>query len=311
MDFPRQPAAQQPKSPVDSSQSMPYYGLCFVGGALSSSIRWIKTPLDNVKCNMQVYPSIYPSFRQGLVVIYRSEGVRGLYRGLVPTVLAYGTQTGVKYGMYEVMKSKITSLINDDQVVREYRGLIYVASAACAEAVADVLMCPWEMLKVRTQTDPTFPKKFLHGLRLISTEPSFPFGSLAPLMCRQLPSTIVNFYTFENTVNLIYKHGLKKPKESCNTMTQLGVTFAAGYGAGFFSTTCSHLPDSLVSLKARPEFANASYVSIIRQVGLWELSTKGLGPRVAITGSVIGFQWLFYDSFKTCLGLGTSGGSEE
>lgn len=303
------PRFSSPSKATESMNPSPYYGLCFVGGALSSSIRWIKTPLDNVKCNMQVNPTVYPTFRQGLLAIYRSEGISGLYRGLVPTMLAYGTQTGVKYGMYECIKSSIKGRINDENLVREYRGLIYIVSAACAEAIADVLMCPWEMLKIRTQTDPNFPKTFLQGLRRMRAEPSFPFGSLGPLMGRQLPSTIVNFYVFENSVDMIYKHLLARPKESCDITAQLCVTFAAGYIAGFFSTTCSHLPDSLVSLKARSEFANSSYASIIRKVGLWELCTKGLGPRVAMTGSIIGFQWLFYDSFKTYMGLGTSGDS--
>ena len=306
---PSSSSSSRSRSTKERDHSLPYYGLCFVGGVLSSSIRWIKTPLDNVKCNMQVSPSIYPSFGQGLALIYRAEGIAGLYRGLIPTVLAYGTQTGVKYGMYELIKGRISMHIQPD-VAHEYRGLIYIVSAAGAEAIADVLMCPWEMLKVRAQTDRNFPKDFLSGLRTISTEPSFPFGSLAPLLGRQLPATIVNFYTFENTVDLIYRHFLLRPKDSCDASTQLGVTLTAGYVAGFFSTTCSHLPDSLISLKARPEFAGVSYASIVRQEGIWQLCTKGLAPRVAMTGSIIGFQWLAYDTFKTCLGLGTSGSSE-
>jgi len=39
--------------------------------------------------------------------------------------------------------------------------------------------------------------------------------------------------------------------------------------------------------------------------GLW----KGLGTRIFMIGTLTGFQWWIYDTFKSAMGLQTSGGA--
>ena len=51
---------------------------------------------------------------------------------------------------------------------------------------------------------------------------------------------------FENTVVALYKYVVPKPKEQCNKVEQLGVSFAAGYIAGVFCAVVSHPADNLV-----------------------------------------------------------------
>ena len=116
-----------------------YYQKCLAGGILSSSIRWVLTPLDAIKCNMQVHPAKYPNFSVGMSIFVREQGFMGIYRGFLPTVLAYSSQTGTKYMMYEVFKDSISSVVGHEEA-HKYRSLIYVASAGSAEAIADVLM---------------------------------------------------------------------------------------------------------------------------------------------------------------------------
>merc|ERR1711865_409353 len=119
--------------------------------------------------------------------------------------------------------------------------------------------------------------------------------------------TVANFVTFEHTVKAIYKHILNtKNKNEYSQSTQLGVSFAAGYVSGLVSTIVSHPADSLLSLRAR--YPDKSYRQIIDLVGWQQLATQGLIPRAALTGTIIASQWFLYDSFKTILGLGTSGG---
>lgn len=289
-----------------------YYAKCLMGGALSSSIRWIKTPLDAVKCNMQVNPKLFPTFSSGLRRLWMEDGLRGLFRGVGPTVLSYGFQSGTKYGLYEVFKDKFSVMAGEDTAVK-YRSLIYMASAGCAEAIGDVLMCPWEMLKVKVQTSPfgTFPTRTYPALIYMlqnHKDMRFPFGALGPLWARQLPGTMANFLCFEYTVESIYTNILTKPKDTYDRTTQLLVTFTGGYVAGLVSTLVSHPADSLVSLQAKPKFSGMTLMQIVNQVGFWKLMTKGLVPRVAMTGSVIACQWITYDAFKSAMGMGTTGG---
>jgi solute carrier family 25 phosphate transporter 3 len=289
-----------------------YYSKCLAGGVLSSSIRWVLTPLDSIKTNMQANPNKFPYLSSGLRTVYAEEGVRGLYRGLGATVLSYSFQSGTKYFLYEILKDQFSTLAGEDHA-HAYRDLIYVTAAGCAEACADVFMCPWEMTKVKVQTSApgTFPVAFgpslvamMHNRRDLR----FPFGSLGPLIGRQLPGTIANFYTFEKVVEKLYTHVLTQPKDSYSKPAQLSVTLIAGYVSGSVAAVISHPADSLISLMAKPKYQNHTIQEIIRDVGLLKLATKGLGPRIAMTGTIISFQWWIYDTFKTVMGMGTTGG---
>jgi solute carrier family 25 phosphate transporter 3 len=288
-----------------------YYAKCLLGGGLSSSVRWMLTPLDFMKCNMQANPTRYPSFTAGLAIVYQKYGLTGLYRGFVPTVLAYSTQAGTKYACYEYFRDTINEMVGPHHAAA-YKSLIYIISAGTAEFIADILYCPWEMLKVKMQTTlPTeFPTQFRPALSLMvqnRNDYRFPFGSLQPLWSRQVIGTIANFVTFEHTVNGIYKHILQTHnKDDYNSATQLGITFVAGYVSGLVSTVVSHPADSILSLQAK--HPNKTFKEIVQLVGWKKLATQGLGPRVALTGTIIASQWLIYDAFKSTIGLGTSGG---
>lgn len=53
-----------------------YYGKCMIGGILSCGLtHTLITPLDVVKCNMQVDPTRFKSLPQGLSLIAKTEGV--------------------------------------------------------------------------------------------------------------------------------------------------------------------------------------------------------------------------------------------
>lgn len=235
----------------------------------------------------------------------------GLYRGFTPTVLAYFSQSGTKYAMYELIKDNLSRTLGPEQAA-QYQSLVYMVSAGSAEAIADIFMCPWEMLKVKVQTSQpgSFPSQFRPALATMVQQRSnlnFPFGSITPLWSRQVIGTVANFVTFEHTVNAIYGHLLTKNKDEYSKSTQLSVSFAAGYVSGLVSTVVSHPADSLLSLRAR--YPDKSYRQIVDLVGWKQLATQGLVPRAALTGTIIASQWFLYDSFKTILGLGTSGGS--
>ena len=287
-----------------------YYAACLVGGGLSSSPRWALTPFDYIKCSMQANPTRFPSFSAGLSLVWKEQGISGLYRGFTPTVLSYFSQSGTKYAMYELIKDNLSSTLGPEKA-SQYKSLVYIVSAGSAEAIADIFMCPWEMLKVKVQTSKpgSFPSNFRPALESMIQQRknlNFPFGSLTPLWSRQVMFTVANFVTFEYTVNAVYSHLLSKNKDECQKSTQLAISFASGYVSGLVSTIVSHPADSLLSLRAR--YPDKSYRQIIDMVGWKQLATQGLIPRAAVTGTIIASQWFLYDSFKTMVGLGTSGG---
>jgi solute carrier family 25 phosphate transporter 3 len=91
----------------------------------------------------------------------------------------------------------------------------------------------------------------------------------------------------------------------------LSITFASGYLAGIICALVSHPADSLVSLLSTPQHQGKSISHIVKEVGFVKLATNGLGPRIVIIGTLTGLQWWIYDSFKTMVGFGTTGGVAE
>ena len=47
----------------------------------------------------------------------------------------------------------------------------------------------------------------------------------------------------------------------------------------------------------------ASMSSVIKEMGWWQLATRGLGLRIIMIGTLTGTQWAVYDSFKVYVGL--------
>ena len=87
---------------------------------------------------------------------------------------------------------------------------------------------------------------------------------------------------------------------------QLAATGAPA--AGIACAVVSHPADSVVSLMGKPANKGKSIGQIASETGMVSLATKGLGTRVLMIGTLTGFQWWIYDSFKTSMGMGTTGG---
>lgn len=254
-------------------------------------------------------PTIYTSVFNGWSTIYKAEGIRGLYTGHVPTAIGYSFQGACKFGFYEFFKKKYADMAGPE-FAQNNRTLLYLGASASAELIGDVALCPWEALKVRMQTSTTpYASSTMAGLSRIGAEGFSGFyKGLAPLWMRQIPYTMVKFATFEKTVEAIYEYALSKPKHEYNKLEQLGVTFAAGYWAGIFCAIVSHPADTVVSKlnnMGKGEGGVGKILKDLGPLGIW----RGLGPRIAMIGTLTALQWFIYDTFKVYVGLPTSGGA--
>ncbi len=86
------------------------------------------------------------------------------------------------------------------ELSEKYKGAIWLAGSASAEAFADVALCPLEMTKVKIQTSQngSFPTAFGAALKQMSAqklETRYPFGSLVPLWSRQV-STLISLIVY-------------------------------------------------------------------------------------------------------------------
>jgi solute carrier family 25 phosphate transporter 3 len=292
-----------------------YYLKCMLGGVLSCGLTHLAvTPLDVTKCNMQVFPGKYTGLISGMSTIVKEEGAMAVWKGWAPTLIGYSAQGLFKFGLYEFFKDYYSTMVGEKNA-KDFRGIIYLAGSASAEFFADMALCPMEMVKVKVQTSPagTWPIGLgaaLAKMQANKVETRFPFGSLVPLWSRQIPYTMAKFFFFEGIVEMFYTYVFTQPKKSYSKGTQLGVTFASGYLAGVVCAIVSHPADSLVSQLGKAENKGKAIGQIASEVGLKKLMTRGLGTRVIMIGTLTGLQWYIYDTFKTVMGLGTTGGKK-
>nr|DAD30443.1 TPA_asm: hypothetical protein HUJ06_009294 [Nelumbo nucifera] len=173
-----------------------FYAACTAGGILSCGLTHMAvTPLDLVKCNMQIDPAKYKSISSGFGVLLREQGFKGFFRGWVPTLLGYSAQGACKFGFYEFFK-KYYSDIAGPEYAAKYKTLIYLAGSASAEVIADVALCPMEAVKVRVQTQPGFARGLGDGFpRFVKSEGALGlYKGIVPLWGRQIPCKLNIFH---------------------------------------------------------------------------------------------------------------------
>ena len=261
---------------------------------------------------IQANPGLYSGVGDGFKQIKAAEGLKGFTLGWAPTLVGYSAQGFGKFGFYEIFKDVYRGVAGKN--AQKYQTVGFAVSSACAEVIADTLLCPWEALKVKMQTSDkgTFPTNAVKGFNQIKASEGMNgfYKGLTPLWGRQVPYTIVKFVAFEKIVQAFYQNVFTKPKSEYSKSTQLMVTFMSGYIAGVFCAIVSHPADTMVSIlnkRASDKPTGTQIKEIYGEIGfngLW----KGLGTRIFMVGTLTCLQWVIYDSFKVWCGLATTGG---
>merc|ERR1719516_496956 len=200
--------------------STKYFALCAFGGVLSCGITHTAvTPLDLVKCRLQVNKEKYKTLGNGFKVTVADAGVKGLLLGWAPTAIGYSAQGLCKFGFYEVFKNLYGNALGEENAYL-YRTGLYLAASASAEFFADIALSPMESCKVRMQTSlpGTFPTTLREGWPKIYAEEGLNgfYKSLVPLWGRQIPYTMMKFACFERTVEALYQYVVPKPRAECS-----------------------------------------------------------------------------------------------
>ncbi len=66
----------------------------------------------------------------------------------MPTLVGYGLQGFGKFGFYEMFKDVYKKALGEK--ADQYQTVGFLVSSACAEVIADTLLCPWEAVSSNT-----------------------------------------------------------------------------------------------------------------------------------------------------------------
>jgi solute carrier family 25 phosphate transporter 3 len=236
------------------------------------------------------------------VQICKQEGPQALLTGLGPTVVGYGVEGAMKFGVYEVCKPVFGSLFPDN------KSLAFVLSSFIAGAVAAVLLVPMESLRIKQVTDPSYKNdSMMTGIpKLIQQEGigSMMSGTWA-MLAKQVPYTFGKQVSFDIIASTLYEI-FSKVMQVVNTLL---VSVCSAFCASIVACLCSQPGDMILTETYQTEkpgkFTNVVQ-SIYNKGGIPGFFT-GTQARIVHVGMIITSQLVVYDIVKQLLGLPATG----
>jgi len=287
---------------------MYYLKGALAGGLCCSVTHGGLTPVDVVKTRIQLDPVTY---NKGMITGFRqiiaNEGAMALTTGMGATFAGYFVQGWFKFGGVEFFKINITKTVGERKAW-ENKTPIYLASAACAEFIADLFLCPLEAVRIRSVSDSSFPKGLGAGFsKYIATDGALGlYAGLGPILFKQVPYTMAKFAVQGKAAEMIYG------ATGTNVATSgggwnLGVSLSSGVIAGVAAAIISHPADTLLS-KVNKAGAGGSggtvsrLINISKELGFAKLCLTGLGPRCVMIGTLTAGQFGIFDTVMNVLG---------
>lgn len=158
--------------------------------------------------NTRLYSGATDCFKR----IIREEGVRGLYRGLLPSLLLV-SHGAIQLAAYEKLKQLALSLPQSKNSSNIDRERIYVSEAgicgALSKAAATLVTYPYQVMRSRLQQRMDIRDLKYSGLastiRLTVQREGIKglYKGLAPNLVRVMPQSAVTFLVYEAVMNMI------------------------------------------------------------------------------------------------------------
>ncbi|CAF1413323.1 unnamed protein product [Rotaria magnacalcarata] len=128
----------------------------FSGTVGATASVYVGQPLDTIKTKLQTFPNKYKHFFQCGRTIFRENGLRGLYAGTLPSLLAnaagfYLLKNGILFMAYGQCQHFICILrhkTNNEQLTTVEN----MAAGSVASIFSSIALCPTELVKCRIQT---------------------------------------------------------------------------------------------------------------------------------------------------------------
>lgn len=106
------------------------------------------SPLSIIKVRMEApQTSGYTSVSDGMVKIFKQEGIKGYYKGLPSCLMRDLPFSGLSYGFYQLFSDLIASLCGNNTPDKYNR----FTAAVCAGMTATLLTQPFDIIKIRQQ----------------------------------------------------------------------------------------------------------------------------------------------------------------
>ena len=182
------------------------YRYFVAGGICAATSHGITTPVDVIKTKMQADPELYEKgIRRATLSIIKTDGPQVLLGGLGPTVVGYGMEGAMKFGVYEVLKpvfqNALESLRGSN---KDATAAAYICASVVAGAVASAFLCPMESTRIKIVTDPDYKGlNMVEAFQKLCNEDGFlsTFGGMYAMLAKQVS---VHMLCFERPVAFVF-----------------------------------------------------------------------------------------------------------
>mmetsp|Transcript_2735 Transcript_2735/g.3887 ORF Transcript_2735/g.3887 Transcript_2735/m.3887 type:complete len:327 (+) Transcript_2735:121-1101(+) len=279
------------------------------GGVCAATSHGITTPIDVVKTRMQAQPEVYnEGIHKATLSILKTEGPSALLGGLGPTVVGYGIEGAMKFGIYEVMKPVISNMFPSENTAAAY-----IIASIIAGAIASVLLCPMESARIRVVTDSNYK-----GMGLIQSIPKLIsesgfwnlFGGIYAMLSKQVPYTMAKQVSFDVVAKILYATlGRTEGNFKVDDLKWI-VSVVSAFIASLFACIFSQPGDMILTETYRSE-SNAGFFGVIGGIyktkGGMQGFFTGTKARILHVSTIITSQLVIYDIVKQLLGLPATG----
>ncbi|KXS19822.1 mitochondrial substrate carrier family protein [Gonapodya prolifera JEL478] len=121
----------------------------FFGGTACMAAALVTNPIDVCKVRMQLQGESrrYKGLIRGIPVIWREEGVRGLYRGLTAALLREASYSTLRMGLYDYIRHRFVQTQGKPEAL--WKKLL---AGGFSGAVGSAIFNPFDLVKVRMQS---------------------------------------------------------------------------------------------------------------------------------------------------------------
>ncbi|CCD27337.1 Oac1p NDAI_0K01460 [Naumovozyma dairenensis CBS 421] len=143
-----------------AAQKVSKFGSFTAGGLAACIAVTVTNPIELVKIRMQLQGEmsaltqrIYKNPIQGMGVIFKNEGIRGLQKGLVAAYIYQIGLNGSRLGFYEPIRSTLNSFFFPDVESHKVQNVgVNVVSGAASGIIGAVIGSPLFLVKTRMQS---------------------------------------------------------------------------------------------------------------------------------------------------------------
>merc|ERR1711865_1028963 len=213
-----------------------------------------------------------------------------------------------KFGGVELAKINFVRTLGEQKAF-DNQTVIYLASAAMAEFVADIFLCPYEACRIRLVSDPTYATSMVGTAKRLIAENGVMGGfysGFVPILFKQIPYPMAKFAVQGNAANAIYK-SIGGDSATMSGAGNLAVSLSSGVIAGVAAAIISHPADTLLSkINKAGAGGSGSMMSrlgnIAAETGYMNLCTQGLPARCVMIGSLTAGQFGIFDIVLGAIG---------